>query len=210
MQMVPSLRQEGLMSRHNSPLSQAGYSLLELIVSMVIIGGITVPLSTFIINGMKSYQFLQAQSDTSTELGSLSNRISRVVRGTTGIIDAQTNTLTIYAYFSPQDTVVKKVRYFISGSNLNIGVTPPTGIAPTFTYNASDEVIKTVRLDLVMGSNSLFTYYDDAGNQLTSGFQTSQIKQVGLYVAANGSTKLVTVPIAVQTRVTLRNFKTNL
>jgi prepilin-type N-terminal cleavage/methylation domain-containing protein len=198
------------MLRHNSLLFETGYSLLELIVAMAIIGAISVPLGTFIIKGMSSYQFLQAQSDTSTELGSLSARISRVMRGTTGIVDAQPNTLTILAYFSPQDSVVKQIRYFITGNTLSIGVTPPTGSAPNYTYNSSDEVIKTVRIDLSMGSNALFSYYDDAGNELTSGFQVSQVKQIGIYVAADGNTRSVTVPIAVQTRITLRNFKTNL
>jgi hypothetical protein len=189
---------------------ERGYSLVELLIVMTLTTMIAVPLVVFSYKGLTSYEFLQAQSNTSTELNSLTSRIAKVVRGTTGVITAQDNTLTIYGYFSPQDTVVKKIRYFVSGNNLNIGVTPPTGTAPNYTYNAADEVITTDRIDLSMGSTPMFTYYDDAGNKLPNGFTTTQIKAIGIYVAANPRTKQLSVPIAITTRVTLRNFKTNL
>lgn len=171
---------------------------------------VAVPLVVFSYKGLTSYEFLQAQSNTSGELNTLVNRIGKVVRGTTSVIDAQDNTLTIYGYFSPQDTTVKKIRYFINGSNLNIGVTPPTGTAPNYTYLSANEVVTTSRIDLAMGGTPMFTYYDDTGTKLAAGFAVSQIKAVGIYVAANPRTKQLSVPIAVTSRVTLRNFKTNL
>lgn len=189
---------------------QAGYSLLELLIVFSLTTMIAVPLIVFTYKGLSSYEFLQAQSDTSTELSTLSQRIGKVVRGATGIIDAQANTLTIYGYFSPADSEVKKIRYFISGSNLNIGVTKPDSSTQPFTYNNYPEVITTTRVDLAMGANPLFTYYDDTGAQLGVGFANSQIKEIGLYVAANPRVKQLTVPVSLTTRVTLRNFKTNL
>jgi len=190
--------------------SEGGYSLLELIIVMGLTAMLATPLVVFSYKGLTSYEFLQAQSNTSTELSTLSQRMAKVIRGTTAIIDAQNNTLTIYGYFSPADTTVKKIRYFINGTNLNIGVTPPTGTAPNYTYNTADEVVTTTRIDLAMGSTPMFTYYDDAGNQLPNGFANSQIKEIGIYVAANPRVKQLSVPVSLTTRVTLRNFKTNL
>ena len=198
------------MSHLKGARNQAGYSLLELLIVIVITGMIALPLSTFLINGLKSYNFIQAQSDTSLELQTLSDRVAKVVRGASSVDTASPNTLIIYGYFSPQDTVIKKVRYFVNGTNLNIGVTPPTGTAPSYTYSPSNEVITTTRIDLVMGTNSLFTYYDDVGNQLTGSFLPAQVKEIGLYVAANPNAKQVPVPISISTKVTLRNLKTNL
>lgn len=200
------------MSRHNrlKAIGQQGYSLVELLIVMTLTTMIATPLVIFSYKGLTSYEFLQAQSDTSTELGTLVARVGKVVRGTTTVVDAQPNTLTIYGYFSPQDTVVKKIRYFISGSNLNIGVTPPSGTAPNYTYLPANEVVTTSRIDLSMGSNPMFTYYSDTGTQLPNGFSVSQIKSIGIYVAANPRTKQLSVPVEVQSRVTLRNFKTNL
>lgn len=190
--------------------SEGGYSLLELIIVMGLTAMLATPLVVFSYKGLTSYEFLQAQSNTSTELSTLSQRMAKVIRGATTIIDAQNNTLTIYGYFSPADTTVKKIRYYINGTNLNIGVTPPTGTAPNYTYNAADEVVTTTRVDLAMGSTPMFTYYDDAGTQLPNGFANSQIKEIGIYVAANPRVKQLSVPVSLTTRVTLRNFKTNL
>ena len=184
--------------------------MIELLVVITITGLIATPLTIFAIKGATSYTFLEAQSNTSIELDTLVNRITKVIRGATSVDTASPNTLIVYGYFSPQDTTIKKIRYFINGTNLNIGVTPPTGTAPNYTYLLANEVITTTRIDLVMGSNSLFTYYDDSGNLLGSGFSASQVRDIGLYVAANPNAKQVPVPISLSTRVTLRNLKTNL
>lgn len=189
---------------------QSGYTLIELLVVMSLTMMIAVPLVVFSSKGLTSYEFLQAQSNTSTELSSLSQRIGKVIRGATGVLDAQANTMTIYGYFSPADSEVKKIRYFISGTNLNIGVTKPDSAAQPYTYNNYPEVITTTRVDLAMAGTPMFTYYDDAGNLLSGGFSTGQIKAVGLYVAANPRVKQLSVPVSLTTRVTLRNFKTNL
>ena len=128
------------MSRH-SMWTRAGYSLVELLIVISLTSMMAVPLVVFSYKGLTSYEFLQAQSNTSTELSTLSQRMGKVIRGATTIILAQDNTLTIYGYFSPQDTVVKKIRYFISGNNLEIGVTPPSGTAPNYTYLSANEVV---------------------------------------------------------------------
>ena len=198
------------MSRHNINYAQHGYSLVELLVVMTLTSMIAVPLVIFSYKGLSSYEFLQAQSDTSTELSSLSQRIGKVVRGATGVLSAQPNTLTMYGYFSPADTEVKKIRYFINGTNLNIGVTKPDSAVQPFTYNNYLEIVTTTRVDLAMGGTPMFTYYDDAGNLLTAGFSVGQVKAIGLYVAANPRVKQLNVPVSLTTRVTLRNFKTNL
>jgi prepilin-type N-terminal cleavage/methylation domain-containing protein len=196
--------------RRRPPVGDGGYSLIELLVVITLTAMLAVPLVVFSYKGLTSYEFLQAQSNTSTELSTLSQRMAKVIRGATSVINAGSNTLTIYGYFSPQDTTVKQIRYFISGTNLEIGVTPPSGTAPNFTYPAANEVVTVTRVDLAMGATPMFTYYDDTGAQLGVGFATSQVKEVGIYVAANPRTKQLSVPISLTTRVTLRNFKTNL
>lgn len=203
-------RREGLVLLRKMAGAEAGYSLIELLVVITLTMVVATPLVIFSYKGLTSYEFLQAQSNTSTELSTLSQRMGKVIRGATGIINAQANTLTIYGYFSPQDTTVKQIRYFINGTNLNIGVTPPSGTAPNYTYPVANEVVTTTRVDLAMGATPMFTYFDDSGAALPAGFALSQIKEIGLYVAANPRTKQLSVPVSLTTRVTLRNFKTNL
>jgi type II secretory pathway pseudopilin PulG len=189
---------------------QAGFTVLELLIACTLVMVLLIPLSIFTFRGLAGFQYLQDESNTSIDLSTLSERISKVVRGATSVITAQANTLTIYGYFSPADNVQKQIRYFTNGNELEVGVTPPSGTAPNYTYPAANEVVTVLRTDLSLGGNSLFTYYDDTGTQLAAGYSTSQVKEVGIYVAANPNTTQVNVPIAIKTRVTLRNFKTNL
>lgn len=190
--------------------NQAGFTILELTIVMVITGLIALPLSSFAINGLRSYSYLEAQSNTSVELNILSGRLGKVIRGATTIDTATANSLTFYGYFSPQDTVIKKIRYFISANSIEVGVISPTGSAPNYTYDPASEVVKVMRNDMAMGANNLFTYYDDVGNLLSGAFTVGQIKQIGIYVAANPNTKQVPVPISLSTKITLRNQKVNL
>lgn len=190
--------------------NQSGYTILEVLIVMVITGMIALPLSSFAINGLRAYNYIEAQSNTSVELNILAGRLTKVIRGATTIDTATSNSLTFYGYFSPQDTVIKKIRYFISGNSIEVGVTPPSGTAPNYTYDPAAEVVKVMRSDMAMGANNLFTYYDDVGNALTGGFTVGQVKQIGIFVAANPNTTQVPVAISVSTKVTLRNQKVNL
>ncbi len=187
-----------------------GYSMLELIIVIAITGAVAVPLSTFAISGLRSYSYLEAQSNAAVDLNILSGRLAKVIRGATTIDTATANSLIFYGYFSPQDTSIKKIRYFISGNLIEVGVTPPTGTAPSYTYAAADEKVTVMRNDMTMGANTLFTYYDDVGTLLTGGFTVGQIKQIGLYLAANPNPKQLPVPLSISTKVTLRNQKVNL
>ena len=198
-----------MLPRSSVPM-QGGYTLIELLVVVVLVGILSVPLAIFTFQGMQSYQYLQDQSNTSIELSTLSERIAKVVRGTTGVVTAQSNTLTIYGYFSPADSVVDEISYFVSGNNFEVGVISPTGTAPNYTYNVANEKIKILRSDLSMGATPIFTYYDSAGTALANGFSTNQVYQIGITVAANPNTTRLNVPVSISTRVTLRNFKTNL
>lgn len=190
--------------------SEEGFTLLELTIAGLLTGMLAIPLMFFTFKGLSSFQFLQSESNTSTELSTVSEAMAKVVRGTTSVITAQSNTLTVYAYFNPDDTLVKQVRYFVSGTNLDVGVTPPSGTAPNYTYPSANEVVTTMYSNLTMGSTPMFTYYDNTGTQLPNGFSNSEVNQVGIYIAANPSANQETVPIELTTRVTLRNFKTNL
>ena len=190
--------------------SQAGFTLIELIVAATVFGILSLAFGNFLVGSMTNYQYLQAQSNAAADITNLIGRVSRVVRGSTDVVDAQANTLTVYAYFSPQDAIVKKVRYFVSGTTLNVGVTPPTGTAPNYTYDSANETVTVIAKDLVMGSTPVFTYYDDNGTTLSATPNLSDIRQIGVAVIMNPDVKRLKTPLSNQTIVSLRNKKTNL
>jgi prepilin-type N-terminal cleavage/methylation domain-containing protein len=190
--------------------TEGGFTLLEVIVASILVGLLAIPLMMFGIKGLQSYTFLQTQSQTSTDLSTLSERIAKVVRGATSVITASANTLTIYGYFDPADTKPEQIRYFVSGTNLDIGETDPVGTAPNYTYPPANEVVTVAYTHLVMGATPMFTYYDSTGTILPTGFVNSEVMAVGIYVAANPTPGQNGTAISISTLATLRNFKTNL
>ncbi len=189
---------------------QSGFTLIEVILSMAVFGMILILLGRVTAAGLTKYQYLQYQANGAADLGTLLDRAARVLRGATQVVDAQTNSVTVYAYFSPQDAVVKKVRYFTTGNTLKAGVTPPSGSAPNYTYNPANEVITTLTNNLTTSPNPIFTYYDATGAQLANGFSLAQVKQIGIYLSINPSPRYLPKSLQTGTRVTLRNVKTNL
>lgn len=189
---------------------QGGFTLLEVLIAMTIITMISVLIGKVTIDGFTRYQYLQYQANGSADLSNILNRVAKVIRGTTSIDTASTNTLTLYGYFVPQDVTVDKIRYFVTGTALQVGVIKPVGAAPNYTYPSANEVVTTITTNLTTSPNPIFTYYDDAGNQLANGFGIAQIKQIGIYLSYNPSPHYLHINISTGTRVTLRNMKTNL
>lgn len=187
----------------------SGYSLIELLFVIAIISIMTTSLVALVTQSSRGYRYLQTQSEASVDLSNTLNRVAKVVRGTSDVISAQPNSLSIYAFFSPNDAVVNKITYFVQGSTLKATVVPPTGTAPNYTYDDANGTTYTLADDLT-GAGTVFNYFDASGIQLGSGFSVSQIKQISIEVTINPNTKVLRKPLTSQTTVTLRNKKTNL
>ncbi len=196
---------------HRNRIVQTGYTLIELLIVTSIFGVIVLLLGNFAISGLNSYNYLTAQTNTSTDLNNQIGRVSTVIRGTTQIVSAGANDLTIYGYFSPRDNAPDKIRYYITGTTtLTADVIPASGTAPNYTYLVSDMKTYIITTKLTTAPAPVFTYYDDLGGLLSGAFTTGQIKQIGILLSANPNPNRLPVPITISTRVTLRNMKTNL
>lgn len=188
---------------------QSGYSLVELIITMAIIGILVTSLVAVTIQSSQGYRYLQTQSNASVDLSNTLNRVAKVVRGATDVTEAGSNRLTIFAYFSPEDTVVKRITYFVDGTDLKATVIPPSGSGPNYTYNPADGTTRTLAQNLTNGG-IVFSYFDETGAQLGGGFTPTQVKQIGITTIINPNPQLLRKPLTSQTVVTLRNKKTNL
>jgi prepilin-type N-terminal cleavage/methylation domain-containing protein len=190
--------------------AQTGFTLIELIIVAGIAGILAIATGTFIVNALNTYAYLQAEGSSAADETGLVDRIENVIRGTTSIVTATGNTLTLYAYFSPADAVVDQVTYTVSGSTLQVSVIPPTGTAPNYTYNSANAKVTTLSTNFTDSPQPVFTYYDSSGNQLATGFSMSQINQIGVYLSTNPNPSKLQHSLVISSRVTLRNMKTNL
>jgi prepilin-type N-terminal cleavage/methylation domain-containing protein len=191
---------------------EAGFTLVELLVVIILTSVVFVTFSSFINNYLVLYSKYQKDSSNFTELASQSQRIAQVLRGLTDIVSESGNDLTAYAYFSPIDTYVSQVHYYLNsaGTALMVDVTPMTSNPPTgtlITANKKTYIILTNYYQVPGGS--LFAYYDASGSLLSipiADEHTIQSIQINLAEPGSHTTQGQQLNIT----VSLRNRKTNL
>lgn len=197
------------MSRRS--IRSSGFTLVELMVSISLIGTLLAVFSIFFINNYQSYLNLQQNTLRANDLSNGLQRIARVLRGLNAITEAKDNILSGFAYFTPRDTTLSKVRYFYDTSSrtVKVGVTPASGTAPNYTYIQSSEVITTI-IDNVNVTAPIFTYLDLTG--VESSFTTDTLKDIQTIKITLTSDKagIYARDYQLQTAVSLRNRKTNL
>ena len=189
---------------------QAGFTLVELLVVISVVAVLFVSFATFFTDYIILYTKYQQDATNFTELASQSQRISDVLRGLTDIVSANSNDLTVYAYFSPNDTYVSLTRYYVSGNQVNVDITPMTANPPIGTPITANKKTYTIISNLYQpAGGSLFNYYDASGTQLSAPVSDEHsILQIQVNLAEPGSQTKNGQNLSVT--VSLRNRKTNL
>ena len=188
---------------------QAGFSLVELLITLTLAVLIGIIFFTFFHTSLLQYLNIQQNGNTATNLAGQENRVATVLRGTTSIVSASGNDLVLYSYFYPSDANVSLLHYYVSNGQLLADLTPMSANPPTgipLTANKKTYVI-IPNLYQVSGG-AIFSYNDSGGNALgtpVSDVNTVQTIQVNLAATlAGGGNEAMNV------QVNLRNRKTNL
>lgn len=176
------------------------------------IGFMVVATFTFFKTSLFGYLDMQKTASNFTNLAQESQRIGNVVRGTTGLIDAQNNSLEMYAYFYPTDTYVSKIKYYLNGNSTQLmaDVTPMTANPPIGTeITASKETYTIIGSFKQLSGVKLFEYINSANAVLTPPvsdlFTIKTIRiNLGASTASTNGNQVMTL------EVNLRNRKTNL
>jgi prepilin-type N-terminal cleavage/methylation domain-containing protein len=193
---------------------QKGFSLIELVIVMAVVGVITTTLYTFFNTNFSQYITLQNNNVRHGEITIQSQRMSSVLRGLTDIAAATNSDLSFYAYLSPRDDVVSLIRYYKSadGTKLYADVTPMTANPPGGSQITAQKKTITVLENFYAANGiNLFDYLDSSGNALPQ--PVSNLMSIkGIRVNLGVTTK---APVAngnevVSTQVSLRNRKNNL
>lgn len=192
-------------------LSVKGFTIAEMVIVISLVAMVSIIFANFFSDNFKAYLQLQQTTVTINTLNSSSQRIARVVRGMTTITDASDDTVTGFAYFTPRDSTLSKVRYFFDSptSSIKVGVTPASGNPPDYTYNPGDEKITSIS-EGVVNTKPIFLYQDSSG--ANAQFTTETFKDIKAIKIDLVSTPIPgkSVPLEVSTTVTLRNRKSNL
>ncbi len=131
-------------------------------VVILVVGVLFATFGVFFDNTLISFLDQQQNSIELTNLQVESTRIGNVIRGATGIVNASTNSLTLYSYFKLNDQYVSEVTYYLNSqkNQLLASVTPMTANPPIgqpITSETKQYVIIS-KYDY-NSSIGLFTYY---------------------------------------------------
>jgi len=196
---------------HNA---QKGFTLIELMIGMIIIGVLTTSFVTFFNTSINQYLSLHRDSMSFGDLATQSQRIGNVLRGLTDITQAQDNEATVYAYFAPNDTYVSLIRYYLTDGNtkLKADVTRMTANPPIGVPIASSMKTVTIIDGFYLASNlDTFVYMDGGGTVLTPPISDLHtIKSIKVSLAVPSKAPVATSNTTMTVTVALRNRKTNL
>jgi len=188
------------------------FSTLELLLSMFVISLFSGIVTQTIIKSYSNNRLVETQAIVQTELNFAIDRITKVSRSTTEILEATPVNLKMRGYPNVNDTAPSEVNFYLSNGSLKYSVVPPTGSPPNYTYSYDDAtyytlVSKTSNDD---SGNKLFNYYNENNLLLTTPIAISAIRVVEPTINALDINNILNNPIIVTTKISLRNFKTNL
>jgi prepilin-type N-terminal cleavage/methylation domain-containing protein len=202
---------EASMSYRSTRSNQNGFTIIELIITLLVTGMVSSMLYVFFNNSLSQYFNLQKEATNFTDLARQSQRTANVLRGLTDITTASANELIGYSYFSPADTYVSLIRYYKNPGNTKLlaDVTRMTSNPPIGTPITSTKQTFTIIENLQLPPVDLFAYLNSAGTPLALPVtDLRSIKGIRVNLVAISGNKSVGQTLTVE--VSLRNRKTNL
>lgn len=195
-------------------IDDKGFTLIEILVSIAVIVGIMFIIGNFSINILNFKNFLtptfQVQQEIALTFQNMTSEIRSMSPSNTGsyaIFQAGTSTLTFFSDID-EDGLYEQIRYFVSSSTLERGVTKPTG-NPAF-YNPANEKIFDV-VHNVVSTSTIFTYYDSTYTgieaPMTYPLDISKIRIIGVDISVQNPN--LNSPILFSTKLTPRNLRSN-
>lgn len=200
--------------RSNLQTNQRGFTLFEMMVTLALLAGVTVVFYASFNTLVFQYFKMQKSGTQFSNLAVSTQRVANVLRGTTDFVSLGDNDVTVYAYFSPNDTYVSQIRYYLNASNTTLladvtlmTANPPSGAlitSSTKTYTIVENYYKAAGVNL-------FTYLDANGNALTLPLSDQHIiKGIKIVLAVPKTDPGQSGSQSLALNVSLRNRKTNL
>lgn len=197
---------------------QKGFSLVEILIVVAILGLISVVLATFQVDIWRQNSFLtnsiQAEQDARIALKRLVAELRQAAPSDTGafaIALADKDKLTFYSDIDG-DGLHERLRYFLATSTLKRGLLKPTG--SPLTYLDANEQVSNFVPNLVNSNSIIFTYFDKnyAGTStaLTLPINLPNVRLVKVQFSIEADPNRAPVTTTYESQVAIRSLKDNL
>ncbi|MDP2629148.1 MAG: type II secretion system protein [Candidatus Harrisonbacteria bacterium] len=195
---------------------EKGITLLEIIIAMGLVVGITAVLTAFIADlsdyNLRFANTLTGQQNAQQALQVMMPEIRSATQSNIGnypIEEASTSTLIFYTDTN-QNGFFERVRYFLEGDVLKKGVIEPSG--SPLIYDTNDEVLRDIVPNIRNGSSSLFSYFSNTATSsesaaLTQPVDVQDVSMVKvLLIFEQGSEQHPNV-VGIESQTTVRNIR---
>ncbi len=211
---------DSLTDNHQSAKTGAGFTLVEMLISIalfLIISIGLVALASNLLTASGKQSGLVVDSDQARKLAfNIMNELRNAQTSSTGayaLATADNQTLMFYSNIDA-DSVIERVRYFTQNGKLYKNVLKPVG--NPLVYNPANETVLVVQDNVANGGSPLFYYYDGAydgvnGSAISQPVSVTMVKFVKLDLkiynkAGVQNTNFYTITAS----GSVRNLKTNL
>ncbi len=198
--------------------SQNGFTLMELVVSVAVIGIITLGIGTL---GRNIFYFkgifqsgISAEDEVRRVLRPMADELRSMSVSSQGGYPIESATATSVVFFSDisSNSNKERIRYYLSGTTLIKGVIVATG--NPLTYPSANEVLTTMATSVTNGATPIFSYYDatytGTENPLTLPVNVSSIRLIKITLLVEKDPNRSPTIATLTTQVMLRNLKDNL
>ncbi|MDD4901946.1 MAG: prepilin-type N-terminal cleavage/methylation domain-containing protein [Patescibacteria group bacterium] len=199
--------------------SSSGFTLAETLAAMFIFlillqGSLTLYNDTIKTNDALTGN-LNAQMEVRAAFTSMLANIRSASPSAAGAYTIDTASSTYFSFYSDvdRDGLKEKIRYFLSGKILRIGVIEPTGNPPI--YNPANEKTSALINDVVNpAATPIFSYYDSSYDgttaPLTLPINISAVRLIKINVLIDHDPSQPPAAMGFSTQVSIRNLKDNL
>ncbi|NTU98758.1 prepilin-type N-terminal cleavage/methylation domain-containing protein [Candidatus Falkowbacteria bacterium] len=203
------------MNRTRKITAHNGFTFIEVMVTMAIFTLLTVMISEFLINGLRSNVFGYEQDAAVQNARQTANMIAKEVReamtsvrGDYMINVVATNTITFFADVD-NNGYAEKIRYFTQDANLKRGIISASGTP--LNYFANEEKVQTVATYLNNKSLHIFSYYDATSTPIANPTANkNRIRLIHILLKINVTPDRAPADYFYETDVQIRNLKDNL
>lgn len=199
---------------------QSGFTLLELMVSGFLFSVIVALVAGFSVYYFKNYSFSFEEQQQVGQVEQAETQMVREIRrirngenGSWPLVQTDDSTFIFYSDVTG-DGLADKVRYYMSGTNLQRGVIQPTAVP--VTYPPANEKVTTLISNIDATSSAIFRYYDgnypsdQINNPLVAAQRILNTRYVTVTLKMNVSQNFAAQPYTMTSGADIRSLKTNL
>lgn len=189
--------------------NQSGFTIIELLVVISILGIISTLMLNFTVMSFKATRFEAEQAEAVTQARNAMNIMKTEIRGANNSAHGDYPLLTInnqeFVFFSDidKDDVYEKISYYLDGLELKKAVTRP-GALNDYT---DSPVISVIANYVNNQSEDIFTYYT---SDYAATADIDEVRLINMNLKINVTPEIAPADIYVETDVALRNLKSNL